>query len=281
MARKNAHTAVKNPKLCYHSTGRFYVRIKGKSYYLGKDESRAQQRYHALLAQLAATGLAVPIEKQPSDITVGECLGLYLEHARNYYGKGGKTASQVGRIKAVVLCAMDLYGAELASDFGPLRLRAVQAELVTRGYCRTNINSMCGCLKLAYKWLASHELVPASVAVALSVVPGLRKGKTDARESDPVLPVLETHIEAVRAVLPQTLLAMVDLQLACGARPGEILELRPCDVDRTGPVWIATLNKHKTAHQGKPRTLYFGPKAQAVLRPFLLNRGPADYLFNP
>jgi integrase len=73
---------------------------------------------------------------------------------------------------------------------------------------------------------------------------------------------------------------MVDLQLLTGARGGEIRMLRRRDIADSGEVWKATLVSHKTAHHGKRRTLLFGPKAQQVLRPFLL-RAPDAFLFSP
>jgi len=143
------------------------------------------------------------------------------------------------------------------------------------------VNRYTGIVKGMFKWGVSHEYCSPLVHQALTTVEGLRVGRSRAKETEPFKPVPESHIEAVREVLPPTLQAMVDLQLACGARPGEILELRPCDIDRSGPVWTAVLSRHKTIHHGKERVLYFGPKAQAILRPFLLDRGPADYLFRP
>jgi integrase len=240
------------------------------------------RRYHATLAEMAATGLPAPAKSHAKDLTVAEALERFLEHAKTYYATGeGAKNGHISRIKAAVKGCVDLYSADLASEFGPLKLRAVQAELVRRGYTRGNVNNMTGVLKLAWKWLAANELVPAPAYLALTVVSGLRVGKTAARESEPVRPVPQAHIDAVREVLPPTVRSMVDLQLATGARPGEIVRLRPCDIDRSGPVWVATLKDHKTAYHGKERTLYMGPKAQAAVRELLLTRGPADYLFNP
>jgi integrase len=51
-------------------------------------------------------------------------------------------------------------------------------------------------------------------------------------------------------------------------------------INRTGEVWIATLEQHKTAYRGKQRVLYFGPKSQMILRPYLL-RGENDPCFSP
>jgi hypothetical protein len=58
--------------------------------------------------------------------------------------------------------------------------------------------------------------------------------------------------------------------------------MRPCDVDTSGPVWIYTPRKHKTLHHGHAREIYLGPKAQAVLAPWLRRRSnPEEFLFSP
>lgn len=64
---------------------------------------------------------------------------------------------------------------------------------------------------------------------------------------------------------------LIRLQLLTAARPGELLGLKPEDVDTSGgTVWTATLRHHKEAYRGKARVLYFGPHAQTVLREYLL-----------
>jgi integrase len=77
---------------------------------------------------------------------------------------------------------------------------------------------------------------------------------------------------------------MVQLQLFSGMRPGEVLQLRPCDVDRSGEVWIYRPSNHKNEHKKKQRskirTVVFGPKAQAVLTPFLFRDAQA-FCFTP
>jgi len=59
------------------------------------------------------------------------------------------------------------------------------------------------------------------------------------------------------------------------------LKLRPIDLDTTGRVWTATLKEHKTQYKGRERTLYFGPKAQAILKEFMADRPLDAYLFSP
>jgi hypothetical protein len=40
--------------------------------------------------------------------------------------------------------------------------------------------------------------------------------------------------------------------------------------DRTGDVWIYTPERHKTEHHDRRRTIFIGPRGQAILRPYLL-----------
>jgi len=131
-----------------------------------------------------------------------------------------------------------------------------------------------------FKWAVGDELVPGHVLHALQAVPGLRKGRGDAREPEPVKPVSMELIEAVEPYVSRQVWAMIQLQLLTGARSGELTIMRPCDVERSGKVWVYRPEQHKTAHHGHHRRIYIGPKAQRVLAPFLL-RDPEAYCFCP
>ena len=74
--------------------------------------------------------------------------------------------------------------------------------------------------------------------------------------------------------------AIIDLQLLTGARPGELVGLRPMDLDRSGDVWACRPADHKTAHHGHERVIHFGPRAQRILAGFL-DRAPHKPLFSP
>jgi integrase len=65
-----------------------------------------------------------------------------------------------------------------------------------------------------------------------------------------------------------------------GMRPGEVCRLTPGEVDRTGPVWLYSPRRHKTAQKGKVRVVPIGPRAQAVLAPFLAGDSAAP-AFSP
>jgi integrase len=64
--------------------------------------------------------------------------------------------------------------------------------------------------------------------------------------------------------------AVLELQRHSGMRPGEVLELRPEDLDRTREPWrYEPSSGGKNLHREKPRRAWIGPKGRAVLTPFL------------
>ena len=175
---------------------------------------------------------------------------------------------------------MSLFGRTRASEFGPLAIKTVRQQMIDAGLCRTLINQRIGRIKRSFKWAVGEELVPPSILQALQAVAGLARGRSDARETEPVRPVPE---EFVRAVLPHVLppvAAMIELQLLTGARPGEVCVMRACDIDTTGAVWLYHPERHKTSWRGKVRVIALGPQAQAIVKRFLV-LDVAAYIFSP
>jgi integrase len=204
-----------------------------------------------------------------SDLSVNEMLLAYLAHADSYYVKGGRPTVEQGNIRLAIRPLRQLYGHSIARDFGPLALKAVRKAMVDSGLCRSEINRRVGRLVRAFKWAASEEMVPPSVHQALQTVPGLRRGRADVRESEPIKPVPDAFVEAIRPHVSRQVWAMVELQRLSGMRPGEVVSMRTIDLDTTGSIWSYTPESHKTEHHGRRRTIHLGPKAQAVLRPWL------------
>ena len=142
--------------------------------------------------------------------------------------------------------------------------------------------------RLIAEWLAhgrqlpsrENNLIPPSVYHGLEAVTGLRRGRSGAKESEPIRPVPEDHIKVVLPHVPPQIAAMIRLQLLTGARPGEILIMRSCDIDAGGRVWVYRPARHKTEHHGKSREVFLGPQAQSVLRPWLRSDLQAS-LFSP
>ncbi len=167
-----------------------------------------------------------------------------------------------------------------------------------QGQCRSTINKHVHRIRQAFCWAASKDLVPAAVWESLRTVAGLRRGRSKAKESIPVGAVSDDDVEATRAHLSSVVAAMVQFQRLTGCRPGEVCILRPRDIEcieserilrldgaarpaaGSANVWCYRPATHKTEHRDKERRIYIGPRAQAVLRPFL-ERDPEEYCFDP
>ena len=135
-------------------------------------------------------------------------------------------------------------------------------------------------MKMVFKWAVGEELIPGSVHHALAAVSGLKKGRSEAKETEPVKPVKQEYVDAIKSYVSRQVWAIIQLQLLTGARPGEIVIMRPCDIDKSGKIWLYSPAEHKTAHHGHQRKIYIGPRGQEVLQPFLL-RPARKYCFSP
>ncbi len=114
----------------------------------------------------------------------------------------------------------------------------------------------------------------------------MKKGKAKAREKPRIKAVPEAHVNAVLPLVPRVARTMIQVQRLCGGRPQDILEMRAIDIDTSGPVWEYHPGRYKTEHHNdeddpdQQRTVFLGPRAQALLRPYL-SGAPTDYLFSP
>lgn len=277
----NAQKSVKTPKLRHHkATGQAYVVLNGKAIYFGPYGTvESVEQYHRTIAEWHAAGKNPPVTCD--DITINELIARFWLHVENYYRHpDGTPTSEQDSLRYALRPLLKLYGNTAALDFGPRCLRAVQRQMVQMGWCRNNVNRSMSRVKMLFKWAVSQELLPGAAYQALATVPGLRRGRSEARETEPVKSVPQEHLDAIEPFVSRQVRAMIQLQLLTAARPGEIVSLRPCDIDRSGQIWIYTPVDHKTAHHGHERNIYIGPRGQDVLQPFLF-RPAESHCFSP
>jgi integrase len=245
----------------------------------GTAESRHE--YARVIAEWEANARCLPQPCTLADIGVAELILTYWRFVEQYYRKNGAATSQQDRIRLALKPVRVLYGHTAARNFGPLALKAVRDRMVRQNWTRGYVNSCVGCIKRMFKWGVENELVPASLYHGLQAVSGLKKGRSDARETKPIRPVADEHVDAVLRFLNPAHAAMVQLQRFTGMRPGEVCILRPCDIDRSRPnTWIYRPESHKTEHHDIERVIFLGPRAQQILGPFLF-RDPGTYCFSP
>jgi integrase len=106
--------------------------------------------------------------------------------------------------------------------------------------------------------------VHPDVLEAIKCVSGLRFGRSEAVETEPVKPVAEWAVDATLRYCAPQVAAMIALQRVTGMRSGEVAPMRTADINTQGAVWTYSPPKHKTKYRGHVRTAYLGPKAQDI-----------------
>lgn len=259
-------------------TGQAVVTINGRDIYLGKWNTAASRaEYDRLVAEFLANGRQL---RDEVDTTVVEVINAYRKFAEQYYRKNGEVTREYGCIKEALKIVRELYGRKLADDFGPLALKAVRQRMVDNGWSRGYINKSIGRIRRCFKWAVENELVRRDMYHGLMAVSGLRKGRSEAREPDPVMPVDDATVQATLPHLSPVVAHMIRFQRLTGGRPQDVCNLRPCDVDMSGEVWLYRPSTHKTEHHGRERVIPIGPKGQDILRPYLL-REKETHCFSP
>ena len=266
------------PKMTRHATGQAVVRLGGRDHYLGPFGSvQAQTRFDALVSRWLANGRRLP--ERGERPTVNELVLAYITQYLDQRWPEGDPENHDCRRALKVL--RDLHGRCRLSDFGPLKLREVMDYFLSRDWTRGQVVRQMSRVKRLFRWGCEREWLDGNTYHALQCVRMPRKGDPRCRESEPVPPAPIADVEAAKAELPAHVAAMVDVQLLTGCRAGEVCSMRPCDVDRSGDVWAFTPCDHKTKHHGKRRTVFIGPKCQAVLSAWLDAAGDEEHVFRP
>jgi integrase len=262
------------------------VRIKGKDHYLGKyDSPESWREYYRLIADHLAPAQRLNLvqdesQPKPPPLKVKKLCLLYTQFAESEYVKDGKPTGEVPCIKHSLRRLIKLFADKPAADFGPKALKMVRDEFVRDGLTRTTVNNNVARIKRMYRWAVENELVPVTTCQALATVRGLKCGRSSAPECKKVRPVGDDAIQASLPFMPPPIRAMVQLQRLTGCRPSEICHVRPCDIDQSGEVWCYKPQFHKTQHHECERRIYFGPRCQELLRPWLIRQSEA-YCFSP
>jgi integrase len=265
------------PSYRKHSSGQARVTINGKDHLLGKYGSQqSKELYGRLIAQFAASGHLDSFGITRT-ILIQDFALAYLRHSKVYYAGSPEHAN----MKPVIARLVELYGSAEANSFGAAEFKVVRQAWIDAGRnARQSINRQMARLLRAVKWGVSENLLPATNYQAMRCVEPLKRGRCAAKESTGIAPVEQQLVDQTLKHVTHVVADMIRLQILTGCRPGEVVKIKPEMVDRSDDVWLIRLQDHKTAHRGRERTIYCGPKAQAVLAPYLL-RGPDKFCFSP
>lgn len=229
-------------------------------------------------------------------ITVRVLVAAFLDHAETYYVKNGRPTNSAKRFQNVARPLLQLYGSLPVDEFGPaaldvLRSKWIESRKVQKPdpykkpepLSREYVNQCIGFIKQIFKWGVEKELVKPETHYALCQLAGIKKGRSRAKELPKIKPVDDEVVEETLPFLPSPVAAMVRLQRLTAMRPGEVRAMRACDIDTTQDEWFYIPWEHKTEHHDIPRMICLGPKCQAILTPYLMDRAddPEKWLFSP
>jgi integrase len=293
-------TGISAPQMRVHKkTGHARVRIDGREIWLGRyGTQECDARYNLLIARWGDRRTKAAGDAETSNTmlqvstptaaptTIAAALGQYLAEIN-----GGGTAAQLRKnarwwLARSLAGTLSSYAGVRLDDFGPkMFVRWVEevassamphkrnGEAVTR--TTTQTRKIVAEMLRMIEWCVASEIIGADRLIALRSVKRLPLAKSRPPTVRKAVP--DAIIQATLAHLPPAYAAIVTLVRYAGARPGEIIDMRPCDIDReTYPgVWVLRPAKHKTQRYGRERALALGPTCRAALEPWLAGV-PAD-----
>lgn len=266
----------------------FVVDLSRQRHYLGGEQADAAARYDQLVQTWIAGGRQ-PLKAardEPVD-TVADLIRAYLEWLSSTHRKRGRETTHVEQARLVLRKFEAIHGRLALSEVTARHMRQWGDWLARHPnrqggkLARSTIRMYTSQVRLAFQWGVTRSLV--SAAVLAEVAAPLTHGRVgEPRES--VKPPPEEDVEAATRETQAHVAAMIRLMRATGMRPAELCGMRPCDVDRSGPVWVYRVHHDwdKTIHHDEhaPRVVPIGPRAQALLAPWLDRcRQPEDFVW--
>ncbi len=262
------------PALKRHKRGGSYAYVGGRQKWFGSyDDPETHKRFGHFLAMWEANGGEAPPETvEHQGMTCETLVGLYLNYCETHYRRpDGTPTGEAQQFAYTAKPLLQLFRHLPAESFSIHCLKRVRVAMVDSGLSRVTVNQRVWRIRRLFQWAAEDELVSPNVTASLSVLRSLQQGRTEAYEPKPVISVSESDYLAVLPFLRTPVRAMVQLQWWTGARPGEIREFRLAHLSRTEQgVWLHMPPQHKTRHRNKSRFIGIGPRAQEVLKPFIM-----------
>jgi len=254
------------PKLCLQSghggkPGRYYVRLNGQRTYLGYTDGTGEipgtvtQRYLETVLQWQKNGCKPLPTHVKSSVSVEAIATKYLAWVESRYSK-----SHIDHCRIAMQFLIDHCGNLSVDDFTRYVLKQLQEKLEQEGvtgrpFARPLVNRYVSFIKTAFREAEESGLCSESIVDSLARVRPLKRGKTTAREYEPVDHVDTDVVKATLPFMSEIIRAMVMIHLLCSMRSQDVINLRICDIEMNDPkypgVWWYAPHDHKTKKQGR------------------------------
>ncbi|HAL44618.1 MAG TPA: hypothetical protein DCP47_01650, partial [Phycisphaerales bacterium] len=191
--------------------------------------------------------------------TVGELKKAFSEYMKSHYPPDSS-------MNIEVRLAMELLDCDSmpVNEFGVNKFRQARDKMINREKQLSvkTVNERAGFIRRMFEWGVSREIVLPEVSYALKLVENVTSRTVGVKpsKSRDIVP-----IEILKETLPymnEVVRAMVLVQFYTGARPTEVIIMRPCDIDTTKDYWVYQPAWHKTQWRGHSRKIIINKQAQ-------------------
>lgn len=272
------------PDLCYYAPrNQAVVYLGGKRVYLGQwGSNEAKAAYKSVIAEWESRHrISRVFRPSGSLVTVADLVAAFLSHAEVYYRRAdGQQTAEVRHFRNSLAPLLSL-GSRPISQLRFEDVKAIVDGWVAADLERGYVNQMLGRVKCAMKWGKEQRLVPKEVFADIADVPRLKKGRSLARETEPIVAANLLAVRAAMRHLTPALRLVVIVQLRTGARPGEVCAMRAAEIHRREAivdgrtiavpdgVWAFVPREQKNKWRGKSAAYAIGPKLRRRLIPLL------------
>lgn len=206
-------------------------------------------------------------------MTLDQVVARFLAWAESAYRRtDGTPTREIVNCEIALRSLRAMHGAEPIDNVGYEHILAARDALENTvdgedgpKYHRNTINQRVGVWKRFVRWALDNRLCSPRTKADWWAMSNLARLRSKALESVPVGPVPHWMVKATLPYVSPTAAAMIRVQELCGARPGEICAMRPCDIERRRKVWVYRPGQHKTLHRDQVRVIVLGPQAQTIL----------------
>ncbi len=145
------------PKLSHHkASGQAYVTWHQRRHYLGPYGSReSAEEYARFLTHINASAESSEKADRPPPsagwITIVELCAAYLAYAEGWYLKDGEPTTELDHVKRHIKVLVEYFETLPVAEFGPKRLKMLQAKLVDKGDSRVGVNARIAGIKRIFR----------------------------------------------------------------------------------------------------------------------------------
>lgn len=239
----------------HKASGQGRVNIQGKTYYTGSwGTPESQARYEQLIADKVLGQL-----DQVSAKTLNAVLVAFRPECERKYA-GYRTWKPLIKFLRVNLGDMQIDKIE------PHQLESLmQREADARKWSHRYVRDLLQKTRTIFKWARRKGLIRKDFSIDW-----ITECEVMARRTKSKPPVADDVVDELLPHLPEKLADMVRVQRLIACRPGELLKMRYCDINRSQEPWTYTPESHKNTWREKDRVIYIGPKAREILSSYLL-----------